>query len=120
MRTIYQNWVLDRMVDLFGECPMEALVAAHGGTPVTVPAKPTAYWRDLLGDDVAEWLCKERGDTPFSVPSRKAMNKRRSVAAQRLEIQTSTKPTTELAKQFGISTRRVRAIKAERRDPRLT
>lgn len=120
MRTIYHNWILDRLCEAFGDAPVEAIVQAFGGRAAIIPMKPNQRWVDLLGADAAAWLCEHHGDHSFSVPTKAALARRRDQAARKLAIQTSQESTAALAKRFQLSTRQIRNIKAQRRDPRLT
>lgn len=119
MRTNYHNWIMDRLCELFGDLPVEALVCAHGGQTFYVPGKPTPRVIALVGYRAAQWLCAERGGQTIEIMSQRTLEMRRETAARRIAIQASDKTANELAKEFGISARQVRNIRNGWRDPRL-
>lgn len=75
---------LDLIVRAIGERATLALVERHGGKIRRIPKRPTAEWRELLGEPAARALCQMFGDSRIQIP--KAMQWRRA-ARDRLIIE---------------------------------
>jgi len=120
VRTIYHSWLLDELCTQFGEWAVDRIVAEYGFQTLKVPVSPTPYFVQRLGSEIAAFLVEHRGGQINEVPGRSAVKLKRDISARDWRIQTSTAPQIQLAKEYGISVRRIRQIKAARPDPRIT
>lgn len=87
-----------------------------GGVILSVPAKPTARFRQRVGDQVAAWLCENYGPGHVDVPIGPSGDRFKRAAQMHEAIVQREGSASELARRFGVAARTVKRHRAQARE----
>jgi hypothetical protein len=119
MKRLFLPHVLNELVAVAGYEAMEAIVAAHGGTRVTVPMRPDGdNWltRLQLGPEASKAIIDRFGEgSRLDVPTARSLTYlRREDDFDKLETEGAS--ARVIARALGITDRAVRQRRARRRE----
>lgn len=104
--------MIDRIETALGAQAAKRLLAAFGGTRITIPKTPDgSRLAQDAGADVAAWLCEQYPAQSIDIPQ----GGRRARAALRRETVAANPALSanELARRLGVSARYVRMLRKE-------